>query len=97
MYSVVVQPERWTGPLDALAQLMAPDLRLPVAQVQAMLVRGAVTVDADLLENEARALCERLTRRNIPAQVLDLAGVPVGGAPASLASGADWGCPGSCD
>jgi hypothetical protein len=69
-YTVVVRARRWKGPPEQLHQLLAPVLGVSAEAAGAMLARGPVTVEADLSDAEARALCARLTAMGLPAEAM---------------------------
>ncbi len=77
LYSVVVIPERWTGPLDALARTLAPALDMREDAVARMLSRGPLTAEADLTRGQAERLATTMASRGIPTVVLDVSGSAV--------------------
>lgn len=70
-HAVIVDPQRYSGTRQELAERLAPVLRVPAGQVISMLARGRVTVDADLDERTAKRLARRLTGLGLPAQIVD--------------------------
>lgn len=55
----------------ALSASLSAVLGARQEQILTMLDRGPLTIEADLSRAEARALCERLIKRSIPAQIFD--------------------------
>ncbi|MFB6264801.1 MAG: hypothetical protein ABEL76_14425 [Bradymonadaceae bacterium] len=73
-HSVVVVPERWTGPREELAGQIASVARQPAGRLERALARGPVALETDLQRSEAGTLRERLARLGIPARVEDAEG-----------------------
>lgn len=71
-YAVIVKKHIEAPGLKAsLAQRLAPVMGARAEQIEVLLARGPLTIEADMSRAEARALCERLVRGQIPAQIFD--------------------------
>ncbi len=86
-HAVVVEPSRYRGEPDELAERLAPLLRVPASQVAGMIARGPITVDADLDEVSGQRLLKRLDSLGIPADLRNGSGTTVSssGEPAAVA------------
>lgn len=94
-YAVIVKKHiQEPGSKPALAASLSAVLGARQEQILAMLDRGPLTIEADLSRAEARALCDRLLKRAIPAQIfdelgaedLDVSASPPAATPVSVAS-----------
>lgn len=68
-HSVIVQPDRWSGPTTELARLLAPVTGSDVSPLAALLDRGPMTVETDLSAADAEALAARLSSLGVPAEI----------------------------
>lgn len=68
-HAVIVQPDQWSGAPTDLARLLAPITGSDEGPLIEALSRGPMTIEADLSAAEARALCERLTKLGVPAEI----------------------------
>ena len=74
--------------LTPLAARLSSTLHAPAAQIEALLMRGPLTIEADLSSGEARALCARLARQGVQAQIIDELGAELHDAMAPAAQAA---------
>jgi len=64
-------PGDWDGAVEELARKMMPITRRAPAQVVPLLARGPMTIEADLSQEEAERLQERLSALGVPARILN--------------------------
>ena len=70
-FSVIVTPDAWEASLDELSRILAPMTTVRAKQLVPVLERGAMTLDADLSQEEARRLLDRLEAAAVPAHIVD--------------------------
>ena len=79
LYSVLV--DRHNQESDASVERLASLLRAPLAQLEAQLARGPVTLEADVPLHAARAARQRLVRQGVQAHIVDAHGAQIEPAP----------------
>jgi hypothetical protein len=68
-FSVIVEPHRWQRSSDELARLLEPVTGVSSPVLVSLLLRGPITVEADLSHLGAQNLVKRLTQMGIPAAI----------------------------
>lgn len=71
-FSVIVEPHRWQRSSDELARLLEPVTGVSSPVLVSLLLRGPITVEADLSHLGAQNLVKRLTQMGIPAAIADI-------------------------
>lgn len=68
-FAVIVEPHRWNRSTEELARLLAPLTGVSTPVLSSLLLRGNMTVEADLTHPAAQALCSRLVGAGVPATI----------------------------
>ncbi len=71
-FSVIVEPHRWQRSSDELARLLEPITGVSSPVLVSLLLRGPITVEADLSHLGAQNLVKRLIQMGIPAAIADI-------------------------
>ena len=71
-FSVIVEPHRWQRSSDELARLLEPVTGVSSPVLVSLLLRGPITVEADLSHLGAQNLVKRLIQMGIPAAIADV-------------------------
>jgi len=68
-FSVIVEPRRWSRSTEELARTLAPLMGVSPPVLSSLLLRGPMTVEADLSHAAALSLCSRLVGAGVPASI----------------------------
>lgn len=68
-FSVIVDPRRWSRSTEELARTLAPLMGVSPPVLSSLLLRGTMTVEADLSHAAALSLCSRLVGAGVPATI----------------------------
>lgn len=66
-FSVIVDPNRWQRSTEELARTLSPLMGVSPPVLSSLLLRGPMTVEADLSHSAAMTLCSKLVGAGVPA------------------------------
>ncbi len=68
-FSVIVDPNRWQRSTEELARTLSPLMGVSPPVLSSLLLRGPMTVEADLSHSAAMTLCSKLVGAGVPATI----------------------------